>query len=78
MWSKEHFLSVTHEHDAARDWSLVIGIWTMELTQIMRRLRYLHTTDFPDTDIRDKQTLSNTQREDWLLPTEPLHGARPR
>ena len=34
--------------------------------------------DFPDTDVRDKQTLSNTQREDWLLPTEPLHGARLR
>ena len=31
--------------------------------------------DFPDIDIRDEQTLSNTQREDWLLPTEPLHGA---
>ena len=34
--------------------------------------------DFPVSDIRDEQTLSNTQREDWLLPTEPLHGARPR
>ena len=34
--------------------------------------------DFPDIDIRDEQTLSNAQREDWLLPTEPLHGARPR
>ena len=34
--------------------------------------------DFPDTDIRDEQTLSNTQREDWLLPNEPMHGARPR
>ena len=34
--------------------------------------------DFPDIDIRDEQTLSNTQREDWLLPTDPLHGARPR
>ena len=34
--------------------------------------------DFPDIDNRDEQTLSNTQREDWLLPTEPLHGARPR
>ena len=34
--------------------------------------------DFPDIDIRDEQTLSNTQREDWLLPMEPLHGARPR
>ena len=34
--------------------------------------------DFPDIDIRDEQTFSNTQREDWLLPAEPLHGARPR
>ena len=34
--------------------------------------------DVPDSDIRDEQTLSNTQREDWLLPTEPLHGAHPR
>ena len=34
--------------------------------------------DVPDSDIRDEQTLSNTQREDWLLPTEPLHWARPR
>ena len=30
--------------------------------------------DFPDIDIRDEQTLSNTQREDWLLPTEPYMG----
>ena len=28
-------------------------------------------------DIRDEQ-FENTQREDWLLPTEPRHGARPR
>ena len=34
--------------------------------------------DFPDTDIRDRQTLFDAQREDWLLQTEPLHGARPR
>ena len=34
--------------------------------------------DFPDNDIRDKQTLSNTQREDWLLRKEPVYGARPR
>ena len=34
--------------------------------------------DFQDTDIRNKQTLSDTQREDWLLPTEPQHGAHPR
>ena len=34
--------------------------------------------DFPDTDIRDRQTLIDTQREDWLMQTEPLRGARPR
>ena len=34
--------------------------------------------DFPDNDIRNEQTLSNTQREDWLLPNEPMYGARPR
>ena len=28
-------------------------------------------------DVRDEQ-LENTQREDWLLPKEPRHGARPR
>ena len=33
--------------------------------------------DFPDTDIRDRHNLLDTQREDWLLKTEPLHGARP-
>ena len=47
-----------------------------------RRLQYLHRTekvpDLPDIDKRDEQTLSNTQREDWLLPTEPLHGDCPR
>ena len=34
--------------------------------------------DIPDTDIRDRQAMSDTQREDWLLQMEPLHGARPR
>ena len=36
--------------------------------------RSRETYNFPDTDIRDEETLSNTQREDWLLPTESLHG----
>ena len=40
--------------------------------------RIKEVPDFQDIDIRDEQTLSNTQREDWLLPKEPLHGARPR
>ena len=35
-------------------------------------------SDLRNVNIRDEQTLENTQREDWLLPTEPMHGARPR
>ena len=40
--------------------------------------RATEVPDFPDMDIRDRQTLLDTQRKDWLLQTEPLHGARPR
>ena len=40
--------------------------------------KYGKVPDIPNSDIHDEQTLSNTQREDWLLPTEPMHGARPR
>ena len=40
--------------------------------------RATEVPDFPDTDIRDRQAMSDTQREDWLLQMEPLHGARPR
>ena len=40
--------------------------------------RNKEVSDKPDSDIHDEQTLSNTQREDWLLPKEHLHGARPR
>ena len=50
-----------------------------------RRLCYLRikgtqieVPNNPGTDIRDRQAMSDTQREDWLLQMEPLHGARPR
>ena len=33
--------------------------------------------DLRNIDIRGEQA-ENTQREDWLLPTEPSHRARPR
>ena len=33
--------------------------------------------DLRKVDIREEQ-LENTQREDWPIPTEPRHGARPR
>ena len=35
------------------------------------------SADIHNVDIRGEQS-ENTQREDWLLPTEPRHGARPR
>ena len=40
--------------------------------------RVTAVSDIPDINIRDRQTMSDTQREDWLLQTESLHGARPR
>ena len=33
--------------------------------------------DVRNVDIHDEQS-ENTQREDWLLPTEPMYGARPQ
>ena len=33
--------------------------------------------DLQNVDIRGEQS-ENRQREDWLLPTEPRNGARPR
>ena len=35
------------------------------------------SADIRNVDIRGEQS-ANTQREDWLLPTEPRHGARLR
>ena len=49
-----------------------------EEVTIFPHKRDLEVTDHPDTDIRERPDLSDTQREDWLLQTEPLHGARPR
>ena len=34
--------------------------------------------DLPGVDIRDVPEASGTQREEWLLTTEPFHGARPK
>ena len=36
-----------------------------------------NSADIWNVDIRDEQS-ENTQQEDWLLHTEPKHGARPR
>ena len=34
--------------------------------------------DLPGADIRDVPEASDTQRDEWLLRTEPLQGARPK
>ena len=59
------------------NWDVEIPTDDKEVT-IPSHDRIKEVPDFPDIDIRDEQTLLDTQREDWLLPTEPLHGARPR
>ena len=40
-----------------------------------RRRRDTDVTDIPGSDVCDEL---DTQREDWLLRTESIHGARPR
>ena len=35
-------------------------------------------SDPPGADIRDVPEASDTQRDEWLLKTKPLHGARPK
>ena len=42
-----------------------------------RVLSWRHSRTIQNIDIRDEQS-ENTQREDWLLPTEPVYGDRPR
>ena len=32
----------------------------------------------PGADIRDAPEVSDTKRDEWLLKTEPLQGARPK
>ena len=78
--------SVVQKHVAAGDWRKESEDGSVEFETptddeeitIPSQDRYREVPDIPDSDICDEQTLSNTQREDWLLPTEPMHGARPR
>ena len=45
---------------------------------LLHHKRDMNVPDNPGSDLRDGLDTSDTQREDWLLQTEPLHGARPR
>ena len=49
-----------------------------EEVTILPHKRDLEVLDYLDKDIRERPDMSDIQREDWLLQTEPLHGARPR
>ena len=49
-----------------------------EEVTLLHHKRDLNVPDNPGLDVRDGLETSDTQREDWLLLTEPLHGARPR
>ena len=46
-----------------------------EEVMLHRRKRDTDVTDIPGSDVRDEL---DTQRENWLLRMESLHGARPR
>ena len=48
-----------------------------EVTLLPHR-RDMDDPDPPGSDIRDGPNTSDTQRDDWLLKTEPLQGARPK
>ena len=49
-----------------------------EEVTLLPHKREMEVPDNPGSDIHDGPDTSDTQREDWLLQTEPLHGARPR
>ena len=46
-----------------------------EEVTLLHHKRDTNVPDIPGSGIREGL---DTQREDWLLQTEPLHGARPR
>ena len=78
LWSKTMLQQETGEVKESEDGSVEFETLTddREIT-IPSQDKNREVPDIPDSDIRE-QTLLNTQREDWLLPMEPLHGARPR
>ena len=49
-----------------------------EEVTLLHHKRDMNVPDIPGLDVRDGLDTSDTQREDWLLQTEPIHGACPR
>ena len=49
-----------------------------EEVTLLHHKRDMNVPNDPGSDVRHGLDTSDTQQEDWLLQTEPLHGARPR
>ena len=49
-----------------------------EEVMLLTHMKGAEESDPPGADIRDVPEASNTQRDEWLLKTEPLQGARPK
>ena len=49
-----------------------------EEVRLLPHRRGVDEPDPPGSDIRDGPNTSDTQRDEWLLKTEPLQGARPK
>ena len=73
-WVRKMMQQETGELKESEDGNAEFGTPTDdEEVTIPSQDRNREISNFPNTDIWDEETLSNTQREDWLLPTEPLH-----
>ena len=55
-----------------------INFMDVEEVTLLHHERDRDVPDNPGSDVCDGPDTSDTQQEDWLLKTEPLHGARPR
>ena len=49
-----------------------------EEVRLLPHTRGVDEPDPPGSDIRDEPNTSDTQRDEWLLKTEPLQGACPK
>ena len=49
-----------------------------EEVRLLPHRRGVDEPDLPGSDIRDGPNTLDTQRDEWLLKTEPLQGARPK
>ena len=49
-----------------------------EEVKLLPHRRGMDEPDPPGSDIRDGPNTSDAQRDEWLLKTEPLQGARPK